>query len=126
MPHTLSQLGRNEGNITTTTATPQTILEIVAPRTGCMFLDIIAFARRSSNGDTKSWHLSATTKRDVGGAILLGGVLERVAPQGTVGSALWSITGDSNGDNMRLIVTGQAATTIDWSVVVDGWKLVQD
>ena len=62
-------------------------------------------------------HLAA--QRGAGGAVIVGAETAVVGDQLDAGAAAWTAVLDVSGNDVRVRVTGAAATTIEWLAVLD-------
>jgi hypothetical protein len=77
-------------------------------------------ALQSGQGTGKSfWLFGSARKAGAAAAVLLGAALAIVTAQGDAGAVLWDAVIDLSSPNLRIRVTGVAATTINWLVSVD-------
>jgi hypothetical protein len=112
---------QKRGTVQTTDATQTNVLTYALLDASVYSITAYVTARDSS-GNCKMFHRAICAKRSGGGATLVGNVMSLVADQGEAASTAWACTVDVSGNDVRVRVTGQAATTIDWlgRVVVDG------
>ena len=77
---------------------------------------VIAYiaARRPSNGDSAAYIRIVGVKRHAAGGATLVGAVNGLVSQEDAGAALWDATLDVNSNDVRVRVTGAAATTIEW------------
>lgn len=116
----LTDIG-GQTTIETTDATQSTIVEALIPQDACGQIDVRVMAYRPSDGVSKSWLLEIGVKRfSTGDAVLLGPVVQVVTPHSDTAAALWAATVDVSGPNMRIRVTGDLTSTIEWGGAIHG------
>lgn len=86
-----------------------------------LFVDCVCVARKQLAGSTDhvrfARHIDAY--RGAGAPALEGAVETPTADKATAGAAAWTISTQFVGNDLEILVTGQAATGIDWHAVVD-------
>lgn len=103
--------------LVTTDATTTTLVTYAPPRSATGALDSFAvwdFNLSATTGTVcATWSLRAAAKR-VSGTTSLVGTLTTLSSHKDAGAAAWTVSADVNAGNVRLRVTGAAATTITW------------
>lgn len=101
------------GDIQTTNGT-QTLGKAYTLPDNCIAeAEIFVVARNTSNGDAKGWTIRATFARHNGGDAVFHG--ENNQSAGSVGALVWGSTCGVSGSDARILDTGVALTTIEWS-----------
>lgn len=112
----------NPGLLVTSSDTEQTLITEPAVENSAGNLVALVTARRVSDGAAKMFHIHAAYKRDSGDAEVFG--VSLLAARGSVADlislSLVSATIDADGSDLRVRVTGEAATDFDWSGVLSG------
>lgn len=102
---------RNEATLTTTTVNQQTVDWITLDDNSVYHAKAIVKAFEDGvNG--ASYEIVVTAKRDGGGAALIGGVTSIHTSES---EAAWDATFTVDTNDLRVSVTGEAATTIVWT-----------
>lgn len=101
------------GEVTTTDATSTVLLSYPIPAgTACMFSAYV-IGRNTATGDIITANREAAAKNVSGTSTLIGSVQSLVTLNDTT-MALATVTIDVSAGNARVIVTGLAATSIEW------------
>lgn len=114
---TLNPVGyeiRDETTLTTTTVTQQTIDSITLDDDSAYHATAIVKAFEDGV-NRASYNLEVTAYRDGGNATLQGGVSSLHTSES---EALWDATFTVSGNDLRISVTGEAATTIGWTATM--------
>jgi len=101
-------------------AVPTSALTIPLPEDSSALVQFQAVARRSSNGNTKSWNKIFSCKRASGDASIVGSLTNIIAPIGDLGALTWDITIDTDGDELLVKCKGQASADTSWYVKLLG------
>lgn len=101
-------------NMQTTDATGTTLGTFQLPVGSVGFAKATIVARESSAGTSSGWQIAGAAKHLAGNAAIIGSVQSLVAVQQDLLAATWIATLDAAGNDIRIRITGQAATTIDW------------
>lgn len=97
----------------TADATQTTCGSYTVPNNASVFIELTVHANRTDRTAGAGWKVRAHAINDAGTVTISGG---DIAVDGPVGSAVtWSVTLDVSGTAVRLRVTGEAATDIDWT-----------
>lgn len=101
---------RDEATLTTTTVTQQTVDSITLDDNSVYH--VTAIVKAFEDGVNRaSYKIEATVYRDGGNATLQGGV---TSVHTSESEAAWDATFTVNSNDLRVSVTGEAATTIVW------------
>lgn len=106
----------------TTDASP-TVMTI-KPGSGAMtlvdnstwFFDAMVVGKQDASANSITVKLEGAVNRNGAGATILGGVLNLIVFDSSVGA--WNVSATVAGNNLQVTVTGAAATTVDWSAHV--------
>jgi hypothetical protein len=101
-------------------AVPTSALTIPLPEDSSALVQFQAVARRSSNGNTKSWNKIFSCKRASGDASIVGSLTNIIAPIGDLGALTWDITIDTDGENVLVQVKGQTSASVSFYLKVVG------
>lgn len=100
---------------TTTDATVTTLMNIAATASRTTYIDVWVTAIRSTLAEGAAYRIRAAFRNNAGTVTQIGAsfidVMEDVAG--------WNAIVDINGTNIRVRVTGAAATTVNWACVAD-------
>lgn len=107
----------DSGAAATTDATVTTIVSRAAHADCVGSMTVRAEARQPSDGDAKTWLFAVSYRRSSGDVTILG---QTVQFHETIGAALWDCVADADGGNVRIRVTGQASTAIEWHARISG------
>lgn len=108
---------RVPGFVATTDATVTTLLAYPVPANTVSLLVAHVSARRTAGGNAGAGYVRRGTYRnDAGVVTLIGAVQDDYTAEDTAG---WDCTLDISGTDVRVRVTGAAATAIDWQGVVE-------
>jgi hypothetical protein len=109
-------LNRIDGAITTTDATPTTIVAIPATDPNVSFrIEVTVIARNPSTSDVKSWNQLLVVDKTAGGTPTMPVAAQSmVAPMGSLGASAWTLATAFDPSNIFVQVQGQAATPINW------------
>lgn len=115
----------NNDPLTTTNATQTLLYEFDLPADSVSRVGIEVHALDVANDDCKVWVLEAVAQRaGSSGAAMLGSVLDILGgPKNTTGALLWGLAVDTNGNKLRLRVTGASGRTIQWLFRLTGWHV---
>jgi hypothetical protein len=120
-------LNRIEGAITTTDATPTTILAVPANEPDIsMRISISVAARRSGGSDADSWNQILLVDKTSGGTPTMVGSQTIAQPVGSLGASSWAIGAAFDTTHVYLQVTGQAASTINWLAAASAMCVMGD
>lgn len=108
---------------TTSNNTQTTIKSISVPTDACLQLQVLVTARSDDGDNAKSWVKFAAVNNFDGTAGIVGSLLDLVSVQGTLGALTWACTLDTTGADVRVRVTGQSGTDINWCCLVQGHVL---
>lgn len=101
-------------------AVPTTIITIPLPDNSSAYVQFQGLAKRD-NGITKTWNMAFVCKRATGNASIVGSLTNILPPMGDLLSALsWTITLDTDGDNVLIQAAGQTSANISWYLKVLG------
>jgi hypothetical protein len=98
--------------ITTSSSTATTLLTRGLPDAAVYYVRALVQGVKSSGTDRASYVIEGTVYRTGGGAATLQGAATATYTQES--NAAWNATIDTSGNNVRVRVTGVAATTIKW------------
>jgi len=101
-------------------AVPTSALTIPLPEDSSALVQFQAVARRSSNGNTRSWNKIFSCKRASGDASIVGSLTNIIAPIGDLGALTWDITIDTDGENVLVQVKGQTSASVSFYLKVVG------
>lgn len=108
-------MNRIEGAITTTDATPTTILSVPAYDSDIsMRIAVSVAARRAGGSDADSWNQVLLVDKTSGGTPTMVGSQTIAQPIGSLGASSWTIGTAFDTNHVYLQVTGQAASIINW------------
>ena len=117
-------LRKQTSNATTASATTNdlgagTTNQPVLPSDSAMMFSALVVARQNTTGDTKSWTITGAI-RNTAGTVSLVGTPTVTATGADAGAAAWTIAAVADNTNKALgiSVTGEAAKTINWVIVV--------
>jgi hypothetical protein len=106
-----------EAKASTTNATPEVIFALTLPLDSAVVV-MADIAGTQTNGDGRlGYRRRAMAYRLGAGAVLQGGVNTPMSKSG--GGAVWDATIDVNGNDVRVVVTGEAAKDIEWTARVE-------
>ena len=115
------------GAITTTDATPTTILAIPATDPNVSLrIDVSVIARRPSSSDADSWKQVLLVDKTANGTPSMVGSQTIAAPIGSLGASSWTIGTVFDSTNIYLQVTGQLGATINWLAAVSPMCVMGD
>ena len=80
------------------------------------FFDAMVVGKQNTSSNSITVKLEGAVNRNGAGATILGGVLNLVVVDSSVGT--WNVSATVAGNNLQITVTGAAATTIDWAAHV--------
>lgn len=111
----------NLGKIQTTDATATNIelLSSFGPDSQLAYYEVVVFARQTSDANYRIWKKTAKFFKPAASNPIQIGSTQTINEDGTAGSAAWAVTLGASGADVRIQVTGAAATTIDWHAVVN-------
>jgi len=72
--------------------------------------------KQDASANSITVKLEGAVNRNGAGATILGGVLNLIVFDSSVGA--WNVSATVAGNNLQVTVTGAAATTVDWSAHV--------
>jgi hypothetical protein len=105
-------LGRQKARVTTSDATVTTLATIAIPADEAMALDVLVSVRK--DGTTANlYRLVAMAENNAGTAAVR--ISEKTTDED---DADWDVTLDASSGNVRVRVTGEAATSLEWYCVV--------
>lgn len=107
--------------LTTTDATVTTLLSATLTDARVYWVRVWVAGRKDAT-DHGVWARYAVAYREGGGATLEGAVVDHLTRE-TAGAAAWDVTIDTSGNDIRVRVTGAAATTIKWTGSIE-WGVV--
>lgn len=100
--------------VQTTDATVTTLGTVQLPAGSVGFAKSTIVAREASVGTSSGWQIAGAAKHLAGNAAIIGSIQSLVAVQQDVLAATWVATLDAAGNDVRIRITGQIGTTIDW------------
>src|SRR5574341_1881376 len=104
---------RSVPTVQTVNATTTTCGTYTVPTNSACEVTVKVIGRTAGAGVGTCWrHLAA--QRGAGGAVIVGAETPVVADILDAGAALWTAVLDVSGNDVRVRVTGAAATTIEW------------
>ena len=110
--------------LSTTDATPTTILNAEMPADSSALFFLLVIAKSTTNGATRNWALIQPRKRvGVGNATVVGSAADLLPSSADSGTAGWALSVSSVGDRINMQVTGAAGTTINWYAKISGMSL---
>ena len=80
------------------------------------FFDAMVVGKQDASANSITVKLEGAVNRNGAGATILGGVLNLVVFDSSLGA--WNVSATVAGNNLQITVTGAAATTIDWAAHV--------
>lgn len=104
---------------TTTNGTQTTVGTYTLPTNCSSYVDAIIQGRNTSTGDMIAMRLGGMAKRLTGNSSQVGSIGNILATQSDLALILASATIDVSGTDIRIRVTGLAATSIEWMVVLN-------
>jgi len=104
----------------TTNATPAIAYPVSIPANSMYQIDAKVFARNAAGTVQGFWRLAGIGQRGAGSASIVGSVINIIAAQKDALALAWDATLSASGNNINVNITGAAATTINWLVVIDG------
>lgn len=107
----------------TTDATPTAATVVTAPDNAGHWITRVGWSAFTSAANNCSGVAILTWAKDAMSAPVYIGALSSVTKNTGYGAAP-TVTGDVSGQDMRIILTGVAATTIDWKLQLDGGSQV--
>jgi hypothetical protein len=110
------QLEKHENNVTTTDATVTTLLSKTLTDEKVYRIEAQILARERDGSDRNSYHIQGLFYRTGAGNATQEGATVPVAIES---EALCACTFDTNGNDVRVRVTGVAAETWDWQGVME-------
>ena len=114
----MASLG-SERTLSTTDATVTTAWIYTLADNTAISLVARVQAMQSDGSNRKSFMMGIQVYRDGAGALVQGVVFDFYVPYGTAGFVTAVATIDTNANDVRLRVTGIAATNINWRVYVE-------
>ena len=103
--------------VQTTDATQTTVDSITLLDENTYHLSAYVIGVQSTGGNRASYHIEATAYRTGAGAATLQGAVTSVHSQESDGT--WDVTFTVSSNDVRVSVTGVAATTIEWTCVLE-------
>lgn len=105
-------LGRQKARVVTSDATQTTLATIAIPTNEAMALDVLVGVRK--DGTTANlYHLRGMAENNAGSAAIR--ISEKTMDED---DASWDVTLDASAGNVRVRVTGAAATSLEWYTVI--------
>ncbi len=104
-------------NFQTTAAGPTTAITLPLPDESAWMITLRAVGKKSDTTDRAMYQRSALIYRDGGSATLQGSVQDVITA--VESNASWNATIGTSGNNAYVPLTGIAATTIDWKLVIE-------
>jgi hypothetical protein len=103
--------------VQTTDATVTNIFTTTIPSDSVLRITAMVLAHQTSDGDTATLSRSATFKSN-SGTVAQVGTTSDLGVHADAGGSTWAVTIDVSSNTVRVRVTGQAATTIDWKAYI--------